>query len=89
MITTDESGTSITGKSIDLYRFLAAIRGLALEVNTGMKVSSRANLIRVAEGYTGETYRTRKQALRGLVEAAGRAIPDYTVPVSVERALAK
>lgn len=88
-ITVTDAGTAITGDSIDLYRFLATVRGLALEVSTGMRVSSKSNLIKVASSYTGEAYRTRKQALRGMVEAAKRAIPDYEVSVSVQRALDK
>lgn len=89
MIKTDDAGTMITGESIDLYRFLAAIRGLALEINTGLKVSSKVNMSKVATSFTGEPYRTRKQALAGLVEAAERVIDGYERPASVVRALSK
>lgn len=66
MIEITEAGTSITGDDILAYRTLAARRALKLEIETGMQFSRGVNMIKVANGITGGTSRTRIAAYAAL-----------------------
>ena len=61
----DEYGTTLTGGAIEHARMVTLISSLALEINTGMKVT-RFPLTGVAEQY-GVYARTKKKCLREML----------------------
>jgi len=71
-IETSPSGTiSITGESIQDYRFLLGLNAIAFEVNTGMKMTRGFSPKNFAAeyGYTGSS--NKKTVLKWLVKASG------------------
>lgn len=65
-IETNAGGTLITGEHIDVYRTLMIRRGLKLEIETGMKLSRGANMMRAANDLMGTNHRTKRKAFEDL-----------------------
>lgn len=82
-----EGGVLITGPHIHYARFVTVAAGLALEINTGMKVSHGRSLIQVANNVTGGTKRTKIGALQDLHDALTQHLPSYKPLPSVVKAL--
>lgn len=78
-----------TPEGIAKFAMLQLVHALALELNTGMKLSRGANIMVAAaqRGYTGPSRGTRTNkvaALRWAVEQMGK---DYVPSATVARAL--
>lgn len=84
-----EGGTSITGDEVNLFRYLQVMHGLALEINTGMKLSSRGSVMQVGQRICGSTKRTKKGVLRDMVAYAREQFPAWEPSASVVKALVK
>ena len=61
----------LKGAQIDAFRYATLRRGLQLEIRTGgrMKLTSKANLKKVAEEMAGKKFKTKEQALAWVEEA--------------------
>lgn len=88
-IESSDSGTLITGDSIALFRHLQIIHGLALEINTGMKLSSRGSVMLVAKAMCGSPKRTKRGVLSDFVAFTRSAYPSYESSPNVVKALTK
>lgn len=84
-VETTAGGTSITGEHIELFRFTAAMRGMAMDIR-GIKPTRGFSSIKMAAEY-GVKARTKKQALEGMVALMREANPEWEVPASIKRAL--
>jgi hypothetical protein len=82
-----ESFAITTPEGIAFYRLLTVAHGLALEINTGMKMT-RQSVLAVAQRDGLTVKRTKKGALRDVVKALKAAQPDYAESASVARAMA-
>lgn len=81
-------GTMITGSAdITLYRHLAATSALALEINTGMRMSSKRSTMLAVAAICGSGKKTRRGVLRDMVAFMQRTYPQYETATSVQRAL--
>jgi hypothetical protein len=81
-----------TPEGIAAFGWLQVIHGLALEINTGMKLSRGGNLmtVLVRRGYTGPERGTKKNkglALRWAIEQLQVIDPTFTPRTTVVRAL--
>lgn len=81
-----------TPEGIAAFGWLQVIHGLALEINTEMKLSRGGNLMTVLarRGYTGPVRGTRKNkglALRWAIEQLKVINPAYEPKATVARAL--
>lgn len=65
---TESGSMMITGEHVEVYRLLAIQSMLALEINTGMKMSRGGSPMAVANSITGSTKRNKKAALVALVD---------------------
>lgn len=63
MIRSDDSGTTITGNDITLYRVMTIRRGLILKIDTGMDLT-RISPLKVARHDGITTARTGRAALK-------------------------
>lgn len=74
--------------NVRMYRVLQVMHGLALEINTGMKLSSRGSVMTVARGMCGSSKRTKKGVLRDYVAWVQRELdPGFTPRESVAKAM--
>lgn len=68
MIERSAGGTTITGDDIMWFRNRQIARGLALEINTGLRAGKRGqSLVAIANRVSGGTGRTKRRALADLV----------------------
>lgn len=86
-------GTMITGKDdIRFFALLQLAHGIALEMNTNLRMSSRISTLQAARnmGLVPEGRRPQKKALlRLVVQAIRETKPDYEPSGSVAKALAQ
>lgn len=88
-IEVSDSGTLITGEHVHLFNHMRLASALGLEVNTGMKVSSRGSAMQSAARVCGSTKRTKKGVLKDYVAWMQATYPDYNPAPSIVKALAK
>lgn len=88
-IEVSESGTMITGEHIEMFRVLHVMHGLALEINTGMKLSARGSVMLVAREMCGSAKRTKKGVLRDYVAWVQTFRPEFTPQSRVTQAMSK
>lgn len=84
--------TVIAGReNVIKFTRMNALRGLALEINTGMTLSSRGSGLDACriQGLLPEGRTTRKAGLRKAVKRMRELYPDFEVPGSVATALNK
>lgn len=82
-------GTLITGNDILWFNGLRVASALALEITTGMKMSSRGSAMLTANRISGSDKRTKRGAL---IELVAHIESTYGRPVdlpSVRKAMAK
>lgn len=82
-----DGGMSITGEHIPLFRCMAVASALALEVNTGMKMSSKGSTMSVAKSLCGSAKRTKRAVLKDYVKWMRATYPDYRPAPSVVKAI--
>lgn len=72
------------------FKMLQLIHGLALEINTGMKISSRGSLLKHAKeiGWISENIRTKQIALQRLIHQAEQGF-GYVSKGRIEQARRK
>ena len=82
-------GTMIdTPEGIEYARLATFAHALALEINTGMKLTRGSVLARAqASGYTSK--RTKKGALSDIIAIQRQMFPNYEESASILRALQK
>lgn len=85
----DGGGVTITGYHIDIFRIKAIESALALEINTGMKMSHGASPMKMAARICGSVKRTKLGVLRDLVAWCELQVPQYRPMPSTVKALAK
>lgn len=84
--------TSIVGReNVIAFTRANALRGLALEINTGMVLSSRGSGLDACriQGLLPEGRTTRKAGLRKAVKRMRELYPTWETPESVAKALNK
>lgn len=81
-----DSGTTITGAHIGLYRHLALASALGLEITTGMKMSRGSSML-AAKAVCGSLKRTKKGVLKDYVAWLSATYPQYRPAPSVLKAL--
>lgn len=87
-----DAGTTLTGEGIHFFQRSAALRGLAIEIYTGMKLSNRGSGLDAcrAQGLLDPTKRTTKKAgLRNAVKNMKILYPTWEVSKSIQMALDK
>jgi len=65
-IEVSDAGTMVTGPDIERFRWMTVRRGLKLEIETGMKLSRNANVLRVVQQAGITTKRTKRGAYADL-----------------------
>jgi len=86
----DENRTVVlTGAGVHMFRYLQLIHGLALEINSGMKLSSRGSVMNAAKEVCGSPKRTKRGVLADMVKFMRTQDPSYTPSDRVAKALAK
>jgi hypothetical protein len=68
---------------------LQVIHGLSLEINTGMRLSSKGSVVAVANRITGRNDRSKKTALRAMIALMSELDPTWTASDRVAKAAAK
>lgn len=81
--------TVITGEGIAKFRITQVMHGLALEINTGMRLSNRGSVMNVARDMCGSAKRTKKGVLADYIAWVEREHPDITVSDTIRQALRK
>lgn len=91
MTENNASGTVLTGEGIAFFQKNAALRGLAVEVYTGMKLSSRGSGLDAcrAQGLLPAGRTTKPAGLRNAVKEMQRLYPTWEVSKSIQMALDK
>lgn len=78
----------ITGETnMARFRALQVIHGLALEINSGMKLSSRGSVMKVGKQLSGSKRNTKKGVLADMVVFLQSIDPGYEPRESVTKAL--
>ena len=85
------AGTTLTGEGIVFFQKNAALRGLAIEVYTGMKLSRNGSGLDAcrAQGLLPAGRTTKPAGLRNAVKAMKAAYPTWEVSKSIQMALDK
>lgn len=86
-VTQNAGGTVVTGEHIDMFRFIAAMRGIAMDV-WGIKPTRGFSSIKMAAQY-GVKARTKRQALEGMVTLMQEANPEWKPTGTIKKALDK
>lgn len=76
-----------TPEGIAIMRHISLVHALALQVNTGMKLSRGISAIKIAQQDGHTTKRTAKGALRDTVQRLREVYPEYEPSEGVARAL--
>jgi len=84
------AGVTLTGAGIEFFQKNAALRGLSIEVATGMKLSRGGSGIQAcqAQGLLPAGRTTKNAALRKAVAKMQELYPDFEVKGSLAKALA-
>lgn len=72
-----DTTTVVTGDGVELQRQITVMYGLALEINSGLKVRRGVSLVKLANAISGGNGRTKKQALRDLVASLKETNPRW------------
>lgn len=85
------AGVTLTGEGIVFFQKNAALRGLAIEIVTGMKLSNRGSGLDAcrAQGLLPAGRTTKTAGLRNAVKAMKKAYPTWEVSQSIQKALDK
>lgn len=85
------AGTTLTGEGIVFFQQGAALRGLAIEVYTGMKLSNRGSGLDACriQGLLPEGRTTKRAGLRKAVAKMQELYPTWEVSKSIQMALDK
>jgi len=85
------AGTVVTGEGIAFFQRNAALRGLAIEIVTGMKLSNRGSGLDAckAQGLLPEGRITKAKGLRDAVKNMKALYPSWEVSKSIQTALDK
>ena len=85
------TGTVLTGEGIAFFQRNAALRGLAIEIVTGMKLSNRGSGLDAcrAQGLLPEGRTTKGAGLRTAVKSMKALYPTWEVSKSIQTALDK
>lgn len=78
-----------TPQGIEMFRVLQVLHGLAMEINTGMSVSSRGSIMLLAREMCGTSKRTKKGVLRDYVKWVQSWHPTFEASDRVKKAMAK
>ena len=89
-----DSGTTITGEHIEVFQLLRVAHALAMEINTGMKMSSAGSVMQLAASYCGSAKRTKKAVLRDYAAWLSEVLPHtpdgpWQPSPSIAKAIAK
>lgn len=82
-----DGGFTVTGPDVHTFHLLRLAHAVALEVNTGMKMSA-GSALQAVNRVTGKTARTKRAALADLVAHIKDQRPDYEPSPSIVKALA-
>ncbi len=85
----NDGGMTITGEHIPLFRAMQVMHGLALEINSGLKLSNRGSVMLIARGMCGSAKRTKKGVLADYVKWFRASNPAWEPSGSVAKALSK
>lgn len=77
-----------TPEDIEMYRLLTIASGLALEINTGMAVSSRFSLLATVQQQGLTSKRTKKGALKDVCAHIKKLNPAFVPNPRVAQAMA-
>jgi hypothetical protein len=85
------SGVTLTGEGVHFFQRGAALRGLAIEIYTGMKLSNNGSGLDAcrAQHLLPEGRTTKKAGLRNAVKEMKRLYPTWEVSRSIQMALDK
>lgn len=85
------AGTVVTGEGVAFFQKNAALRGLAIEIVTGMKLSRNGSGLDAcrAQGLLPAGRTTKPAGLRNAVKAMQKAYPTWEVSPSIQKALDK
>lgn len=86
-VETTASGTVVTGEHIDMFRFVTAMRAVAMDV-WGIKPTRGFSSIKMAAEY-GVKARTKRQALEGMIALMQEANPEWEPTGTIKKALDK
>jgi len=78
-----------TKASIDAWQAMRVAAALALEINTGMKMSGRGSTMLLAASYCGSEKRTKKGVLKDYDKWLSENLPNYRPLPSIAEALSK
>lgn len=83
------AGVTLTGEGIVFFHQNAALRGLAIEIVTGMKLSRNGSGLDACriQGLLPAGRTTKGAGLRNAVKEMKRLYPTWEVPQSIQRAL--
>lgn len=84
---TDGGGFVVTGRHIELYRLKTIQSALALEINTGMKMSRGGSVMKAAAATAGSSKRTKRGVLADLVAYTEKEFPGAAILPSAKKAL--
>lgn len=85
------SGVTLTGEGVHFFQRGAALRGLAIEIVTGMKLSNRGSGLDAcrAQGLLPAGRTTKGAGMRKAVEKMQELYPTWEVSPSIQKALDK
>lgn len=78
-----------TPEGIQMFRVLQVMHGLALEINSGMRLTNRGSVMLMAKQMSGSPKRTKKGVLRDYVAWVQSFYPEFTPKENVTRAMSK
>jgi deoxyribose-phosphate aldolase len=85
----DDNGFVIDNPNRELMAHTTIMHRLALEINTGLKASGGVSTLKAAQDWEFTDKRTKKAALRQMVEIRKAGQPGWEPSDSIVRALAK
>ena len=86
----NDNGTVVmTDEHTKLFHYMQLIHGLALEINTGMRLSNRGSVMNAAKRVSGSGKGTKKGVLFDMVVFTMGEFPIYHPPVKVLDAIGR
>lgn len=80
--------TLLTGAGIDAFQVMRVAHALAIEINTGLKMSNGSVML-LAKEYCGSSKRTKRGVLIDYIAWLKEVLPDYEPSASINQAMAK
>ncbi len=85
-----DGGLTLTGEHLNLFALISLAHGLALEINTGMKMSRGGSPMLAAKAQCGSHKNTKKGVLRDYVAwLSASTSPAWEPSPSIVKAMAK